>query len=140
MTEYQRPGLASTTGRTAGDEVSSNPGPGSGHARSQPSSVAAAVPLEASLLCETRVPIWGARRSTAEATVASVFTAPHVTGWVTIDVTETVKLLERLKGKRDFRDARFSPLLAVARAVCLALPRTPRVERVVGRGESGNSL
>lgn len=76
---------------------------------------------------ETTVPIRGARRATAQTRTASAFTAPHATGWVTIDVTETVSLLERLKGTRNFRDVEVSPILVVARALCLALPRTPEL-------------
>src|SRR3954453_9530566 len=35
---------------------------------------------------ETRIPIKGVRRMTADAMVSSAFTAPHVTEWVTVDV------------------------------------------------------
>jgi pyruvate dehydrogenase E2 component (dihydrolipoamide acetyltransferase) len=59
--------------------------------------------------------------------VRSAFTAPHVTEWLTCDVTATVELLERLKARREFRDVRLSPLLLVAKAVCLALGRTPEL-------------
>jgi 2-oxoisovalerate dehydrogenase E2 component (dihydrolipoyl transacylase) len=76
---------------------------------------------------ETREPIKGVRKMMAQAMVDSAFTAPHVTEWVTIDVTRTVKLVERLKSHRDFRDVRVSPLLVVAKAVCLAVRRTPEV-------------
>jgi len=38
-----------------------------------------------------------------------------------------MKLVERLKGHRDFRDIKVSPLLVVAKAVCLAVRRTPEV-------------
>jgi 2-oxoisovalerate dehydrogenase E2 component (dihydrolipoyl transacylase) len=63
----------------------------------------------------------------AQAMVDSAFTAPHVTEWVTVDVTRTMKLVERLKGHRDFRDVKVSPLLVVAKAVCLAMRRTPEI-------------
>jgi pyruvate dehydrogenase E2 component (dihydrolipoamide acetyltransferase) len=59
--------------------------------------------------------------------VASAFTAPHVTEWVTVDVTRTVELVEKLKAHRDFRDLRVSPLIVIARAVCLAMRRTPEL-------------
>ena len=36
---------------------------------------------------ETRIPIKGVRKMTAQAMVGSAFTAPHVTEWVTIDAT-----------------------------------------------------
>ncbi|MDX6302686.1 MAG: hypothetical protein QOF53_3900 [Nocardioidaceae bacterium] len=86
-----------------------------------------AAPAARSAERETRQPVKGVRKMMAQAMVDSAFTAPHVTEWVTIDVTRTVKLVERLKGHRDFRDVRVSPLLVVAKAVCLAVRRTPEV-------------
>ena len=74
-----------------------------------------------------REPIKGVRKAMAQAMVGSAFTAPHVTEWVTVDVTRTMKLVERLKAHRDFRDVRVSPLLVLAKAVCLAVRRTPEV-------------
>jgi len=76
---------------------------------------------------EVRVPVKGVRKMTAQAMVASAFTAPHVTEFVTVDVTRTVKLVERLKTHRDFRDARLSPLLVLAKAMMIAIRRTPDV-------------
>ncbi len=38
-----------------------------------------------------------------------------------------MKLVERLKAHRDFRDVKVSPLLVVAKAVCLAMRRTPEI-------------
>jgi len=63
----------------------------------------------------------------AQAMVDSAFTAPHVTEWVTVDVTKTMKYVERLKAHRDFRDVKVSPLLVVAKAICLAARRTPEI-------------
>jgi pyruvate dehydrogenase E2 component (dihydrolipoamide acetyltransferase) len=57
--------------------------------------------------------------------VASAFTAPHVTEWVTCDVTETMELMERLRNRRELAGVRLSPLLLVAKAVCLALGESP---------------
>jgi len=51
---------------------------------------------------ETRTPIRGVRKQTAEAMVSSAFSAPHVTEWVTADVTRTLKLLERMRAERAF--------------------------------------
>ena len=76
---------------------------------------------------ETRVPIKGVRKMTAQAMVASAFTAPHVTEWVTVDVTRTMELVERLKTDRDFRDVKVSPLLIVAKALILAVRRNPEI-------------
>ena len=76
---------------------------------------------------ETRVPIKGVRKMTAQAMVGSAFTAPHVTEWVTVDATQTMKMVRRLREDREFRDVKVSPLLIVARAVCAAVRRTPEV-------------
>ena len=57
--------------------------------------------------------------------VESAFTAPHVSEWVTCDVSATMELVERLKARRDFRDVKITPMLIIAKAVCLALQRTP---------------
>jgi 2-oxoisovalerate dehydrogenase E2 component (dihydrolipoyl transacylase) len=79
---------------------------------------------------ETRVPVKGVRKMTAQAMVASAFTAPHVTEWVTIDVTRTMDLVARLKKDRDFRDVKVSPLLLVAKALILAVKRNPDINAV----------
>ncbi|MEV8544314.1 dihydrolipoamide acetyltransferase family protein [Streptomyces sp. NPDC051572] len=74
---------------------------------------------------ETRVPIRGVRRHTAAAMVASAFTAPHVTEFITVDVTATMRLRELVAGRREFRDLRVTPLLFFARAFLIALAKTP---------------
>ncbi|HTE73929.1 MAG TPA: dihydrolipoamide acetyltransferase family protein [Actinomycetes bacterium] len=76
---------------------------------------------------ETRVPVKGVRKMTAAAMVGSAFTAPHVTEWVTVDVTRTMELVERLKADRDFRDVKVSPLLVLMKALLLAVRRNPEV-------------
>jgi pyruvate dehydrogenase E2 component (dihydrolipoamide acetyltransferase) len=76
---------------------------------------------------ESRVPIKGVRKMIAQAMVASAFTAPHVTEWITIDVTRTMDLVERLKVDRAFRDVKVSPLLLVAKALILAVRRNPEI-------------
>ena len=57
----------------------------------------------------------------------SAFTAPHVSEWLTCDVTATVELLDRLRARREFAEIKISALLIIARAVCLALRRTPQL-------------
>ena len=74
---------------------------------------------------ETRTPVKGVRKATAEAMVRSAFTAPHVTEWVTCDVSATVELVERLRQRREFAGVRLSPLLLIAKAVCVALSQVP---------------
>ncbi|AXT86585.1 branched-chain alpha-keto acid dehydrogenase subunit E2 [Aeromicrobium sp. A1-2] len=76
---------------------------------------------------DVRVPIKGVRKMTAEAMVSSAFTAPHVTEWVTLDVTRTMDLVAQLKVDPRFSGLRVSPLLIVARAVCLAMRSTPEL-------------
>ncbi|WP_394770116.1 dihydrolipoamide acetyltransferase family protein [Lacisediminihabitans sp.] len=76
---------------------------------------------------ETRTPIQGVRKLTAQAMVASAFTAPHATEFLTIDVTPSMELLERLKASSVFRGERLTMLTVVAKAVCLAAARTPVV-------------
>ncbi len=50
---------------------------------------------------ETRTPIKGVRKFTAAAMVASAFTAPHVTEFLTVDVTPTMDLLAQAEGQQD---------------------------------------
>jgi len=76
---------------------------------------------------ETREPIKGVRKMMAGAMVQSAFTAPHVTEWITVDVTATMEFVERLKKRREFKDVRVSPLLVLTRACILAMRRTPEI-------------
>jgi len=76
-------------------------------------------------VAETRIPIRGVRKHTAAAMVASAFTAPHVTEFMTVDVTATMRLRDTVAARREFRDLRVTPLLFVARALLLALRNTP---------------
>jgi 2-oxoisovalerate dehydrogenase E2 component (dihydrolipoyl transacylase) len=96
--------------------------------RAEPAGEIAISPLEPRVPTEdVRIPIKGVRKSTADAMVRSAFTAPHVSVWLDCDVTATMQLMERLKSRGEFADLRVSPLLIVARAVCLALRRTPEL-------------
>ncbi len=76
---------------------------------------------------ETREPIKGVRKMMASAMSDSAFTAPHVTEWITVDVTRTMEFVDRLKSRREFREVKVSPLLVLARAVMLAARRTPEI-------------
>ncbi|MBQ1050449.1 2-oxo acid dehydrogenase subunit E2 [Micromonospora sp. C51] len=76
---------------------------------------------------EQRIPVKGVRKLTAENMSRSAFTAPHVTEFLTVDVTRAMKALDRLRGRREWRDVRVSPLLLVAKAVLLAVRRHPMV-------------
>lgn len=74
---------------------------------------------------ESRIPIKGVRKHTAAAMVASAFTAPHATSFLTVDVTPTMELLAKLRESRAFRDIKVTPLTVLAKAVCIALERNP---------------
>jgi pyruvate dehydrogenase E2 component (dihydrolipoamide acetyltransferase) len=91
---------------------------------SAPAATASARPSGAE---DVRIPIKGVRKMTAEAMVSSAFTAPHVTEWVTVDVSKTMELVKHLKKDSAFADVKVSPLLIVAKAVCLAMKRTPEI-------------
>ncbi|RAX50536.1 2-oxo acid dehydrogenase subunit E2 [Arthrobacter sp. AQ5-05] len=77
----------------------------------------------ASTAGETRTPIRGVRKATAAAMVASAFTAPHATEFLSVDVTETMALLERLRASRRFADVKITVTTLVAKVVTLALAR-----------------
>ncbi|WP_314175916.1 dihydrolipoamide acetyltransferase family protein [Streptomyces winkii] len=74
---------------------------------------------------ETRVPVKGVRKATAQAMVESAFTAPQVTEFVTVDVTRTMRLVRDLKQDPDMQGLRVNPLLLVAKAFLVALRRHP---------------
>ncbi|XBH21388.1 dihydrolipoamide acetyltransferase family protein [Jonesiaceae bacterium BS-20] len=76
---------------------------------------------------QTRVPVKSVRRRTAEAMVASAFTAPHVTVFQTVDVTKTMRLVKMLREDREFADVRVTPLLITAKALLLAINRHPEI-------------
>jgi 2-oxoisovalerate dehydrogenase E2 component (dihydrolipoyl transacylase) len=76
---------------------------------------------------ETRIPIRGVRKATAAAMVASAFTAPHVTEWLTVDVTETMDLLAELRADKAWSGIRLTPLVFVAKALLLAIRRYPEI-------------
>jgi pyruvate dehydrogenase E2 component (dihydrolipoamide acetyltransferase) len=76
---------------------------------------------------EQRIPVKGIRKLTAENMVASAFTAPHVTEFLQIDITRSMRALDRLRDLPQWQGVRVSPLLLVARAVLSAIGRYPLV-------------
>lgn len=76
---------------------------------------------------ETRTPIAGVRKRTAQAMVASAFGAPQVTEFVTIDVTRSLRLIAELSASSEFRGRRLTLTSVVGRALMVALRRTPEV-------------
>jgi 2-oxoisovalerate dehydrogenase E2 component (dihydrolipoyl transacylase) len=76
---------------------------------------------------EERIPIRGVRKHMAAAMVSSAFTAPHVTEFLQVDVTETMAAVRRIRDLPEYADVRVSPLLLVARALLVAVRRHPLV-------------
>ncbi|MET9997640.1 dihydrolipoamide acetyltransferase family protein [Streptomyces microflavus] len=76
---------------------------------------------------ETRIPVKGVRKAIAQAMVGSAFTAPHVTEFVTVDVTRTMKLVAELKEDKEMAGVRVNPLLVIAKALLVAIKRNPEV-------------
>ncbi|MBT2493946.1 2-oxo acid dehydrogenase subunit E2 [Streptomyces sp. ISL-96] len=87
----------------------------------------AAAPVSVGAARETRTPIKGVRKAIASAMVNSAFTAPHVTEFITFDITRTMKLVEELKSDKDMAGLRVNPLLLIAKALLVAIKRNPAV-------------
>lgn len=79
---------------------------------------------------EHRVPVKGVRKSTAAAMVSSAFSAPHVTEFLAVDVTPMMRFREQLKNRPEFGGVKLTPLAFAAKAVCLAVRRTPDINAV----------
>lgn len=73
-----------------------------------------------------RVRLRGVRREMVKSMTAAN-RVPQASGWVTIDVTETMALVDTLKERREFANLRVSPLLVFAKAACLAIARNPEL-------------
>jgi len=89
---------------------------------------------------EQRIPVTGIRKATAAAMVASAFTAPHVTEFLTIDVTPMMELRQRLRARPEFADHKLTPLAFVARAVCLSVRRTPEINAAYESGSGSDAI
>jgi len=76
---------------------------------------------------EERIAVRGLRKHMAAAMVSSAFTAPHVTEFLQVDVTETMAAVRRVRDLPEFADVRVSPLLFVARALLVAAARHPLI-------------
>ena len=75
----------------------------------------------------TRVPIRSVRKRTAEAMVASAFTAPHVTVFNEIDMTGVMRIVSQLRAAREWADVKVSPPAVIAKALLVAIRRNPEV-------------
>lgn len=87
---------------------------------------------------EKRIPIRGVRKATADAMVRSAFGAPQATVFLTVDVTPTTELVARLRARPEFAAARPGLTAVVAKALLLAIRRTPEVNS--RWDEAGNEI
>jgi 2-oxoisovalerate dehydrogenase E2 component (dihydrolipoyl transacylase) len=76
---------------------------------------------------DERIPVRGVRKHTAAAMVASAFSAPHVTEFLQVDVSETMAAVSRARELPEFAGVRVSPLLFVAKALLVAVRRNPMI-------------
>jgi 2-oxoisovalerate dehydrogenase E2 component (dihydrolipoyl transacylase) len=74
---------------------------------------------------EHTIPVTGTRKQIAAAMVASKFSIPHVTEFLTVDATNLMELRARLKALPAAADVRLTPLAIVARALCAAVRQFP---------------
>ncbi|MGW6375059.1 dihydrolipoamide acetyltransferase family protein [Rhodococcus sp. NPDC055112] len=93
--------------------------------RAQDVSRESARPHDAMSHRETRTPIRGVRQQTADAVTRSAFTAPHVTEFVTVDVSATMDLIDRLRASPAFAGLEPTPLALVAKVLLVALREHP---------------
>jgi 2-oxoisovalerate dehydrogenase E2 component (dihydrolipoyl transacylase) len=123
--------LATVTGSGEGGVITRGDVESAAQAAAEPGAPAepqpAAAPAAWDVTREQRIPIKGVRKHTAAAMVASAFTAPHVTEWMTVDMTETMRLRDRVAAMPDFAGVKVSPLLFAARALLLAVRRHPMI-------------
>ena len=81
----------------------------------------------------TDLPVRGVQRVMAAAMVRSAFSSPHVTEWLDVDVSATVRLVEQLRVDRSFNQdpelggARIGVFALACRAFVLAVRRHPQV-------------
>ncbi|MFI8632178.1 dihydrolipoamide acetyltransferase family protein [Microbacterium sp. NPDC077663] len=76
---------------------------------------------------DVRIPIRGVRKHTADAMVRSAFTAPHAATFLTVDVSASVAFVAGLRADSRYAGHRVGIMAVAAKAVCLALRRTPEL-------------
>ncbi|HZD70875.1 MAG TPA: dihydrolipoamide acetyltransferase family protein, partial [Actinomycetes bacterium] len=74
---------------------------------------------------EQRIPVRGTRKRIAAAMVASRFSIPHVTEFLTVDASGLMALREQLRALPEAAEVKVTPLAAIARALCAALRQYP---------------
>src|ERR1700733_7807372 len=99
----------------------------SGYPAAAPSDERHAAATASQQRTEERIPVRGVRKHIAAAMVASAFTAPHVTEFLQVDVTETMAAVRRARELPEFAEVKVSPLLFVAKALLVAAGRHPMV-------------
>ncbi|WP_347348007.1 dihydrolipoamide acetyltransferase family protein [Nigerium sp.] len=77
-----------------------------------------------------RIPLRGIRRQMVASMSASV-EVPQASLWMEVDVTDAVSLIDSLRDRREFEGLRVSPILLLAKAVCLAIAKHPQVNGTV---------
>jgi 2-oxoisovalerate dehydrogenase E2 component (dihydrolipoyl transacylase) len=74
---------------------------------------------------EERIPVKGTRKQIAAAMVASAFSIPHVTEFLTVDATSLMALRARLRALPAAADLTLTPLAIIAKALCVAVRQFP---------------
>ena len=74
---------------------------------------------------ERTIPVAGTRKLIAAAMVASKFSIPHVTEFLTVDASNLMALRTRLKALPAAAEVRVTPLAIISRAVCAAVRQYP---------------
>ena len=124
-------------------------GPGGTITRADVESVSGSVAAQATPMVahydpetrERRIPVKGVRKVMAQAMADSAFSAPHVTEFLTFDMTPTMDLVQRLRALPEFDGVKVTPLLLVAKALLLAVKRNPEINSTfAGSGDSAEII
>lgn len=84
---------------------------------------------------EERQPLKGVRKAIAQAMVRSYSEIPHANVSTEFDITPTMDFINELKGRREYEDRKFTPLLFVAKALLRAAARNPRINTLLDGDE-----
>jgi 2-oxoisovalerate dehydrogenase E2 component (dihydrolipoyl transacylase) len=127
LTTLRGTGTGGTITRADVEDAAQQAAPAAAEAAPAAAAAAAATPSYDPATRERRVPIKGVRKHTAAAMVGSAFTAPHVTEFLTLDMTPTMELRKKIAALPEFAGVKVSPLLFVAKALLLAVSRNPEI-------------
>ena len=114
-------------GSVTRQDVEQAAGSGQAARETAPAAGQPAPPDPRAAVAEERIPVRGVRKHTAAAMVASAFSAPHVTEFLQVDVTETMAAVRRARELPEFAGIKVSPLLFVAKALLVAARRHPLI-------------